>query len=908
MAEPQQKSLEIPFLWRIPTLWQMPQWAQANQWRWFVYNQPIAMLCRQHLINHMLELPQEVIARDPDEQDKYEEDCNYYNNWVLADFDHIVELLWQDSLDLPVGGNSEIIRWPQGFKPDLRIGSETYKVTGDHPKGHPYKIVNIDGATLFPTYDEDLPIAQRIPELDRVVYFGPDDIMRIGWQARPEMRLRGYYKAPPEQVYLAMKMVNSTDHYYNDLLEDVPPVGILDLMDMAQNDATDWAGSVRALFEGNDPFKIPILYQHEKPATFIPFGKSPQELLMDTAGRNYSRITASSYGLTLGNLGLEPKGETLAGSIRDDSQAESGKSLVVEKTKGVIDGKILPPYLEWKPKITNYERLTARGRAFLVTAQALKATADAKAITPSEMQSQLVRDGFITIDVQAPNDEVIAEQAQQAKQLPFGGNGKEQAKQLTDRMPPDEGGLGDVKKEKAEYKYASTQFDMPDNIIRLVQSLQAQIDTADLTEEDGLEANPHVTIKYGLTNDDPEGVRYIARQFQPFYISLGDVSLFTNDKFDVVKIEIEGDTLRQLNKAIAGLGSVDTHPGYNPHLTLAYVKPGTGEKYLSLSAPHQSVMVSTISFSTSDGYITKIPLGAIQQFKAKVKSEYHNIKMADSLKSALDKVNGKATPARLGKLIKAVTHVIFPITQKAGADDWQEQLDKIVSGDSWYLLPDSIASAFKSAYEIAYSDGATAAAEEVLQFIGKPAIGIDFNLSNPRTLAQLEKKAATLVTRIDEGTRFYLKRAIVSGVEEGLASPEIAQLIRDGAGVEEILKQGGFVDGVAKMVKANLDGMTPERVNSIVNTEVNRAESEGRLGQWSKMGLTRKQWVTDQNPCDICKRNEAQGFVEMAYVYEDVFDGTLTPPGHPQVCHCHLEFDEKELMDKAGELEVWEGD
>src|SRR6185436_11606390 len=116
-----------------------------------------------------------------------------------------------------------------------------------------------------------------------------------------------------------------------------------------------------ALFEGDDPFKIPILYEHTKPAVWIPFGKSPQELLMDTAGRNYSRIAVSAYGLTLGNLGLEPKGETLAGSIRDDGQAETGKSFVVEKTKGVIDAKILPPYLEWKPMITNYEKLTARG-------------------------------------------------------------------------------------------------------------------------------------------------------------------------------------------------------------------------------------------------------------------------------------------------------------------------------------------------------------------------------------------------------------------------------------------------------------------------------------------------------------------------------------------------------------------
>ena len=58
MADPKQKSLEIPpFLVRVPTIWQMPQWLQAAQWRWFIYNQPIAMLCRQRLISHLQGLP-----------------------------------------------------------------------------------------------------------------------------------------------------------------------------------------------------------------------------------------------------------------------------------------------------------------------------------------------------------------------------------------------------------------------------------------------------------------------------------------------------------------------------------------------------------------------------------------------------------------------------------------------------------------------------------------------------------------------------------------------------------------------------------------------------------------------------------------------------------------------------------
>lgn len=443
MAEPKQKSLEVPFLWRLPTLWQIPQWAQANQWRWFVYNQPIAMLCRQRLINYLTGIPQEVSARDPKDKDALEEDCRYYNKWVLKKFDLIFELLWQDALDLPIGGNVEIARWPVGTKPVIKEGDEEYKVTRDHPKGHPDRLIFIDGATLFPTYDDDLPVAQRIPELDKVVYFTPDDLGRVGIQPRTEMRLKGYFKAPPEQVYLAMTMVNQSDHYYSDLLKNVPPVGILDLIDMAQQDATDWTASTRALFQGTDPFKIPVLYQHTAAAQFIPFGKSPQELMYDKVGQHYARLTAASYGLTLGNLGLEPKGETLAGSIRDDTQAEAGYNFIVEKTKGLLDSEVLPPYLEWSPKIQNNEKLTGKGRAFLVNAQALKAAKDTGALKPSEVQAQLVRDGFITVEVEVPNDEEIAKQAEAAK-MPFGQNGKpvkpgDEAEKVADKVPPAQG-------------------------------------------------------------------------------------------------------------------------------------------------------------------------------------------------------------------------------------------------------------------------------------------------------------------------------------------------------------------------------------------------------------------------------------------------------------------------------------
>ncbi len=107
---------------------------------------------------------------------------------------------------------------------------------------------------------------------------------------------------------------------------------------------------------------------------------------------------------------------------------------------------------------------------------------------------------------------------------------------------------------------------------------------ANIREEDlindGREPDVHVTVKYGLHDHDPFTVRPIVRGFGPIKIILGDTSIFENDKEDVVKISVTSDKLIKLNKLVSdNLEHTNTHPDYIPHVTLAYVKPGTGKAY-----------------------------------------------------------------------------------------------------------------------------------------------------------------------------------------------------------------------------------------------------------------------------------------------------------------------------------------
>lgn len=75
-------------------------------------------------------------------------------------------------------------------------------------------------------------------------------------------------------------------------------------------------------------------------------------------------------------------------------------------------------------------------------------------------------------------------------------------------------------------------------------------------------------------------LRPLLQNYGPIEINLGKISIFENEKEDVVKISVVSPRLVQLNSIInRHFENTETHPDYIPHVTLAYVKPGLGKKY-----------------------------------------------------------------------------------------------------------------------------------------------------------------------------------------------------------------------------------------------------------------------------------------------------------------------------------------
>jgi hypothetical protein len=94
----------------------------------------------------------------------------------------------------------------------------------------------------------------------------------------------------------------------------------------------------------------------------------------------------------------------------------------------------------------------------------------------------------------------------------------------------------------------------------------------------GYDKEPHVTIKYGFVPDLPRSeIAKILKGISPFDVYLTGLTQFNNDKFDVVKFDVDknNETLMELRRRCDQYPNVDSYPDYHPHMTLAYVKKGT---------------------------------------------------------------------------------------------------------------------------------------------------------------------------------------------------------------------------------------------------------------------------------------------------------------------------------------------
>lgn len=385
VAEPQPRRLVEPYLNRTDyvSLLNAPAFVDAEKWRRVVRSLPAAIDCREVLISRVAATPWRVLAKESSDQRRYQGECDQYteifNNWNGDTFDNGLSRMWQDALDLPIGGNIETVRWPDG-----RLHS----------------IWNIDGATLTATGNPKMPLFQRLPGIpdSPTIYLSDQQVRRVGMTPRPEFNRGGWFMAPPERIYLAIEMLYRGDRYYFNLLIDVPPAGLLSLGDMSEKSAKDWVASFRQLMTGLSAFKIPVLYEiKERDPKWIPFNRPPTEIMFDTIEERYLQFLCAGYGITPMDIGVG-KDRTLAGTIRQDrASRQTGFAFVREQTVQLFQS-LLPPYLKFQFEEKDEETLIQLGRARLANMQAFRHAVEAGYMKPEDVQNQLHADALVTVD------------------------------------------------------------------------------------------------------------------------------------------------------------------------------------------------------------------------------------------------------------------------------------------------------------------------------------------------------------------------------------------------------------------------------------------------------------------------------------------------------------------------------
>ena len=139
----------------------------------------------------------------------------------------------------------------------------------------------------------------------------------------------------------------------------------------------------------------------------------------------------------------------------------------------------------------------------------------------------------------------------------------------------------------AHGKRAWTDFKLPPVMSEHFRRLHKRIDVRDVVE---FEKDVHVTVKWGT---DPKveawSIRARLGPRRKALVQFGPVTIFENDDRDVLVVTLKSRDLQSMNRLLSAIpNTVTTHPGYTPHVTLAYLRKGRGQKYQDFDIGIQS--------------------------------------------------------------------------------------------------------------------------------------------------------------------------------------------------------------------------------------------------------------------------------------------------------------------------------
>ena len=147
-----------------------------------------------------------------------------------------------------------------------------------------------------------------------------------------------------------------------------------------------------------------------------------------------------------------------------------------------------------------------------------------------------------------------------------------------------------------------------DDILKIIEPSDLYDDE---TKTFGFEKEPHVTVLYGFRPEvTAANIQDLFENINQYVkIKLTGIGIFAADgkkPYDVVKFDVDSDDLQTLHKLCKeSLPNNESYPDYKPHMTIAYVKAGTGERYVKEFTNPIYMEGNTFTYSTAEHHKTE---------------------------------------------------------------------------------------------------------------------------------------------------------------------------------------------------------------------------------------------------------------------------------------------------------------